>query len=278
MIEQVFAKNSSEKMKEHIKKAFSKLEPVSKMRPNPYEFPITTIRRILGDDFYMMKNTGDDLLKLVIFDNGGFNLEEHKNNIDKATELISYISMWFQGFLEANSYSQTFTPDFMAKNIAKVCITSPAGLICKEISMNDIKMISQFGDNGVILGMKNVKEIMEITAELQKNEQALRQLQQAGNNEASNTLMSQRSEYLKKLSAYQTEIIENFFNLLVDWSGVKDVKEIYDISIMFAAKFTSPDNTSTIAQTTLYTYHDGGSRTVTYFRNKFNLNEITSEE
>jgi hypothetical protein len=278
MTEQMFAKNSSEKMKEHIKKAFSKLEPVSKMRPNPYEYPITTIRRILGDNFYEMKDTSDDLLKLIIFENGGFNIEEHKNNIEKASELISFISMWFQGFLEANSYSQTFTPDFMAKPIAKVCITSPEGLICKEISMNDIKSISLFGDNGVVLGMKNVKEIMEVTTELQKNEQAIHQIQQTGNTEATNTLISQKNEYLKKLSTYQVEIIENFFNLIQEWSGVKDIKSVYDISIMFAAKFTSPDNTSTIAQTTLYTYHDGGCKTVNYLRNKFNLNDITSEE
>lgn len=277
MIEQMFAKKTSPRMKESIKRAFSKLEPVSKMKPNNYELPITSIRRILGDDFFMMEKTSDDVIRLFIFDNGGFNIEEFRNNVDKAGELTQYITTWFQGFLEANNFVGTFTPEFMDRKIAKVCITSPAGLVCKEICLNDIKSISMFGDDGVILGMKNIKEIGQISQELQKNDQAFEQMRSTGNMKAIEALNSQRQEYLTKLSKYQCEIIEEWLRLIKEWSGVEDVKSVFDVSIMFATKFTSDDGKDAIAQTSLYTYHDGGAKTVSYFKRKFSVDEEVAE-
>ena len=168
MIEHIFAKNHSERMSENYERVFGALEPVSKMKPNRYELPLTSIRRILGDKFYEMKDTQDDLIKLAVFDNGGFNIEEFKIDVNKCAELISFISCWFQGFLEANDYNEQFTPEFMERKLAKVAITSDTGVVYREISMNDIKSLSAFNDSGVIIGMKNVREIAKCALSCEK--------------------------------------------------------------------------------------------------------------
>lgn len=270
MIEHVFAKNSSEKMKEHMIKTFGDLEPISKMKPNRYELPLTSIRRILGDKFYEMKDTSDDLIRLVVYENGGFNIDEMKVNVDKASELVSFISLWYQGFMEANNYSTVFSPEFLDRKVAKVCVTSTKGLKTKEISMNDIKSISIYGDNGVILGMKNVKELSQISLELQKNEQAFKQMQTTGNQQGLQALNTQREEYLDKIAKLQAEIIEDFYKLIVDWSEF-EIDDIYDVSIMFGINTPSENKESTISQLYLFTYHDGSAKTVINLKRKFGL-------
>ena len=269
MVEHRFAKNMTLRMRENLQKAFKSLEPVSKMKPHRYELPITSIRRVLGDDFYKMESK-DDLLNLVIFDTGSFNIEEFKINVDKSSELVSYISTWFQGFVEANNFSTKFTPEFMSNKVGKVCITSPNGMKSIDICLDDIKSLSLYGDDGTIVGMKNVKEISSISAELQKNDAAYRQMQQTGNQEAIKTLDSQRNEYLSKLSQYQVEIIEEFFKLIKNWSGVEDVKEIFDV-LIFGISVADEKGETKINQTTVYDYHDGSAKVVQHLQKKFGL-------
>jgi hypothetical protein len=277
MIEHVFAKKHSERMAQNYERVFGKLEPVSKMKPNCYELPITSIRRIMGDKFYEMKDIQDDILRLVIFENGGFNIEEFKTNIDKCSEFISYISCWYQGFLEANDYKQDFSPEFLDRKVAKVAITSPDGIKFREISMNDIKSMSSYGENGVILGMKNIREIAQLSQELQKNEQALQQMQQTGNSQAMQAMISQRNEYMNKLSVFQIEVLEAWHALLKEWSGIEDVKTIFDVTIIFGVATKSPDGKETIKQSTLYTYHDGGAKAVSIITKKFGLDVAIDE-
>lgn len=275
MIEHVFAKKHSERMGENYERVFGALEPVSKMKPNRYELPLTSVRRILGDKFYEMKDVQDDLIKLAIFDNGGFNIEEFKIDVNKCAELISFISCWFQGFLEANDYNEQFTPEFMDRKLAKVAVTSDTGVVYREISMNDIKSLSAFNDAGMIIGMKNIREIAQLTQELQKNDEALKSMEQAGNNQGIQALMTQRNEYINKLGSYQIDVIQIWQNLVKEWSGLEDIKNVFDVSVIFGVTVKSPDNSGrTISQMSLFAYHDAASKTVNILKRKFSLDIV----
>ena len=107
--------------------------------------------------------------------------------------------------------------------------------------MNDIKSMSAFSENGSILGMKNIREIAQLSQELQKNDQALNQMQATGNSQAMQAMISQRNEYMNKLSAFQIGVIEAWHELLKEWSGIEDIKTIFDVAIIFGVATKSPD-------------------------------------
>ena len=91
IIQHSFFKNASEVAAESIERVFGKLEPVSKMEPNRFELPITSIRRILGDKFYNLKNSETDTVRVIICDNGGFKDKDLKLNFDKGNELLQFV-------------------------------------------------------------------------------------------------------------------------------------------------------------------------------------------
>ena len=87
MFEHTFYKNSTPVVKESIAKVFGELEPVSKMKPNRFELPITSVRRILGDNFWKMESS-DDILNLIVFEDGSFNVSALEVNLHMLNEFI----------------------------------------------------------------------------------------------------------------------------------------------------------------------------------------------
>ena len=81
MIKHAFYKKASPVIKESTEIYFKGLEPSSKMVIDRFEAPIQTIRRIVGDDFYDLTNSKEDLINLVITDSASFNIESIKNDI-----------------------------------------------------------------------------------------------------------------------------------------------------------------------------------------------------
>src|SRR5574344_1710539 len=81
MINHAFYKKASPVVKEAAEIYFKRLEPSSKMVIDRFEAPIQTIRRIVGDNFYDLTNSKEDLINLAITDSASFNIESIKNDI-----------------------------------------------------------------------------------------------------------------------------------------------------------------------------------------------------
>ena len=81
MIKHAFYKKASPVVKEATGIYFKGLEPSSKMVIDRFEAPIQTIRRIVGDNFYDLTNSKEDLINLTITDTASFNIESIKNDV-----------------------------------------------------------------------------------------------------------------------------------------------------------------------------------------------------
>ena len=71
MIQHAFYKKASPVVKEATKKYFEGLEPVKTIGINRFEAPIQSIRRIMGENFYNLENSKDDLSIMKIRDEIG---------------------------------------------------------------------------------------------------------------------------------------------------------------------------------------------------------------
>lgn len=273
MFEHSFFKKSSDIVNESVEKVFGKLEPVSKMTPNRFELPITSIRRILGDRFYDLRNSDTDVVRVIISDNGGFNIKDLKMNYEKGNELLQFISMCYQGFIELNGNNVNFSKDFMEKPVAKLCVTSLAGLANYDVSIEDfLSAVSTYDDNHIITGMKNMIEIGQVSEEIRKTDEAIHQMQNVGNDRAIQTLQQNRNDFTEKLVKLQGEIIDSFFEILKKFNNTDNVQDIYDITVIFANKYEDPEGKEPpIVGNTVLCYHDVASRNVTTLKRKFSL-------
>lgn len=273
MFEHSFTKERSDVVNESLEKVFGKLEPVSKMAPNRFELPITSIRRILGDKFYDMRNGNTDIIRLIVCDNGGFNIKDLKANFKKGNELIQFISMCYQGYIDLNNGTTNFSKDFMQKPNAKLCITSLAGLANYDVSIEDfLAPCSTYDDNHNIMGMKNMLEISQVSAEINKIDEALNQMQSVGNNRAIETLNENRKELTDKMVNLQNEIIDSFFEVLMKFNNTDNVRDIYDVTVIFGNQYVDPEGKQpSIVGNTVICYHDVASKNVTVLKQKFSL-------
>ena len=270
IIQHSFFKNGSDVVKESVERVFGELEPVSKMEPNRFELPITSIRRILGDKFYEAKDV--DTIRVIICDNGGFKDQDLKVNFEKGNELLQYISMLFQGFIDCNGGSEVFSTDFMEKPMARFCITSTKGLAFYDVSLNFLAPVAKFDDNHVIVGMKNMIEIANITDEVNKVESAIQQMQSMNNTKGIEALAASREQLASKMVQYQSEIIDSFFNILKTYNNTDNVQDIFDVSIIFSNVYRDPEGKEEpLVGTSVISYHDVASRNVVALKNKFHI-------
>ncbi len=272
IIQHSFFKNASPIAAESVEKVFGKLEPVSKMEPNRFELPITSIRRILGDKFYNLENGPNDTIRTIICDNGGFKDKELKFNYDKGNELLQFISMLFQGFIDCNHGSEKFTKEFMEKPVAKFCITSNKGLITHDVGLEFLSPVSKFDDNQVIVGMKNMTEIAQITQEVNDLENNINQMKAMNNAKGVDILVGSRDQLANKMVQYQSEIIDAFFDVLKKFNNSDNVEDIYDVAMVVSNTFVDPEGKEKpIVGTTIIDYHDVASRNVVALKNKFHI-------
>lgn len=274
MIQHSFIKNASDTVKESVTKAFGKLETVSKMEPNRFEQPLTSIRRILGDRFYESNNMSSDIIRLIIYDNGGFKKPDLKLNYEKGNEMLQFISMLFQGFIELNENSTDFTKEFVTKPCAKLCITSTEGLVSHDVGMEFLYPVSSLDDNQKIVAMKNMLEIAQVSGEIQKADEAIQQMQNIGNNATIDALQKTRIEYTEKLAQYQSEIIDSFFEILEKFNNTDNVEDIFDVSFVFGKKMVDPEGKEKpLVETFCISYHDVASANVEMLKSKFNVKD-----
>lgn len=270
MFEHTFYKNSTPVVKESIAKVFGELEPVSKMKPNRFELPITSVRRILGDNFWKMESS-DDILNLIVFEDGSFNVSALEVNLHMLNEFIQFLNTIFQTISDINS-GKAFTKEFMEKPIAKLCVTSTSGgLQSFEIALNDLRPICTFDNNGVVDGMLNMREVAEIAMQIESNKKAITNMQHTGNGNAIEALQKTHAEYIKRYKELQLVVVSKFKEIIAGYVG-DDADNVYDISCIFSAEIDNPKNDSeTIHVTSLVQYHDGGSTNVKRLKEIFKL-------
>lgn len=276
MFEHAIIKNSNPVVKESLERVFGKLEPVSKMNPNRFEFPLTSIRRILGDKFYDLSNSDTDVLRMLVCDNGGFNLTDVLNNPEKINELMTMISFVFQGFVECNQGQSSFTKEFMETPIAKICVTTNKGLASMDLKMSDLGSLATYGNDHTIIGLKNFVEVSNLVAEIKKTDEAIQQMANINNGNAVVSLQETRADYHGKLLKLHEEIILNWFEFIAKFSNSDKVEDIYDVTVIFTANFKddSGGEPVVISGMTLLNYHDGASRNISLLKGRFSINDM----
>ena len=240
MIKHAFYKKASPVVKESTEIYFKGLEPSSKMVIDRFEAPIQTIRRIVGDDFYDLTNSKEDLINLVITDSASFNIESIKNDIASNNfNLMNDISLFVVSIFDrfARMYGNNIIGKEFEEVKFKVAITSPTkGLICKELSIKDFAPLSTFDDSGNVTGFIGSNEIIELQSELTAADQAARKLQSTGRtatNAAVETIAKKIQDLNEKLISKYMAIVETFFNLIKEWSKVEKTSDIFDVTFIF---------------------------------------------
>ena len=240
MIKHAFYKKASPVVKESAEIYFKGLEPSSKMVIDRFEAPIQTIRRIVGDDFYDLTNSKEDLINLVITDSASFNIESIKNDIASNNfNLMNDISLFVVSIFDrfARMYGNNIIGKEFEEVKFKVAITSPTkGLICKELSIKDFAPLSTFDDSGNVTGFIGSNEIIELQSELTAADQAAKKLQNTGGtatNAAVETIAKKIQDLNEKLISKYMAIVETFFNLIKEWGKVEKTSDIFDVTFIF---------------------------------------------
>ena len=240
MIKHAFYKKASPVVKESTEIYFKGLEPSSKMVIDRFEAPIQTIRRIVGDDFYDLTNSKEDLINLVITDSASFNIESIKNDIASNNfNLMNDISLFVVSIFDrfARMYGNNIIGKEFEEVKFKVAITSPTkGLICKELSIKDFAPLSTFDDAGNVTGFIGSNEIIELQSELTAADQAAKKLQNTGGtttNAAVETIAKKIQDLNEKLISKYMAIVETFFNLVKEWGKVEKTSDIFDVTFIF---------------------------------------------
>ena len=240
MIKHAFYKKASPVIKESTEIYFKGLEPSSKMVIDRFEAPIQTIRRIVGDDFYDLTNSKEDLINLVITDSASFNIESIKNDISSNNfNLMNDISLFVVSIFDrfARMYGNNIIGKEFEEVKFKVAITSPTkGLICKELSIKDFAPLSTFDDSGNVTGFIGSNEIIELQSELTAADQAAKKLQNTGGtatNAAVETIAKKIQDLNEKLISKYMAIVETFFNLVKEWGKVEKTSDIFDVTFIF---------------------------------------------
>ena len=240
MIKHAFYKKASPVIKESTEIYFKGLEPSSKMVIDRFEAPIQTIRRIVGDDFYDLTNSKEDLINLVITDSASFNIESIKNDIASNNfNLMNDISLFVVSIFDrfARMYGNNIIGKEFEEVKFKVAITSPTkGLICKELSIKDFAPLSTFDDSGNVTGFIGSNEIIELQSELTAADQAAKKLQNTGGtatNAAVETIAKKIQDLNEKLISKYMAIVETFFNLVKEWGKVEKTSDIFDVTFIF---------------------------------------------
>lgn len=281
MIKHAFMKNMTDTVRKSYEKAFQKLEPVSIMRPSKFELPLTSIRRILGDKFYTMKDTSDDVLSLTIYDEGIYSVEDLKSSTERGTEFTNFFcSVFYDGFIEAAGHKIPLSKDFCDKKIAKLCITSESkGLETVEVSLNDISALCDFDANGNAVGIKYGNEFTEIAAEINKSQEAYSKLQQTGNEIALKSLEMSMQEYSKRSLELQNKLFDGIIECILDKTEVKDFSEIHDITFLFGIEVADETNVENVfRKSTVISYHDCCSKDVMMLENIFKVSKIVEQQ
>ena len=240
MIKHAFYKKASPVVKESAEIYFKGLEPSSKMVIDRFEAPIQTIRRIVGDNFYDLTNSKEDLINLVITDSASFNIESIKNDIASNNfNLMNDISLFVVSIFDrfARMYGNNIIGKEFEEVKCKVAITSPTkGLICKELSIKDFAPLSTFDDSGNVTGFIGSNEIIELQSELTAADQAAKKLQNTGGtatNAAVETIAKKIQDLNEKLISKYMAIVETFFNLVKEWGKVEKTSDIFDVTFIF---------------------------------------------
>lgn len=240
MIKHAFYKKASPVVKESAEIYFKGLEPSSKMVIDRFEAPIQTIRRIVGDNFYDLTNSKEDLINLVITDSASFNIESIKNDIASNNfNLMNDISLFVVSIFDrfARMYGNNIIGKEFEEVKFKVAITSPTkGLICKELSIKDFAPLSTFDDSGNVTGFIGSNEIIELQSELTAADQAAKKLQNTGGtatNAAVETIAKKIQDLNEKLISKYMAIVETFFNLVKEWGKVEKTSDIFDVTFIF---------------------------------------------
>ena len=280
MIKHAFYKKASPVVKESTEIYFKGLEPSSKMVIDRFEAPIQTIRRIVGDDFYDLTNSKEDLINLVITDSASFNIESIKNDIASNNfNLMNDISLFVVSIFDrfARMYGNNIIGKEFEEVKFKVAITSPTkGLICKELSIKDFAPLSTFDDSGNVTGFIGSNEIIELQSELTAADQAAKKLQSTGGtatNAAVETIAKKIQDLNEKLISKYMAIVETFFNLVKEWGKVEKTSDIFDVTLIFnlviVADSSNTGDRESIVEMDICSLHDIAHKHLVALKTKF---------
>lgn len=273
MVEHAFYKKQTTTMDESVKKAFSNLPEVSKLKMDKFEIPFNSIRRVLGDSFYNLKDSKYEMLKLVINDKVSFDIDALSQSSDLMTDITQIVAYLFQQFAIMNKGSTTFTPEFMKEKCVDLAVTTSHGVKKVKLAFEDFAKVASFNDSNQIIGIRYISEITACTEALKKNDEAYKKMYQMQNTHAIQQLNEEHDTLINKLKDYNTSIIKNLFEIIEEQSGIDNIKDVYDVEFIFYTEISDEsDPNSKINTMTVFDLHDVASINVVVLENKFYIN------
>lgn len=277
VITHAFYKDSSESIKQCTKKFFEELEPIQKVKLDRYVPAIQSIRQIMGENFYDLENSKDDIITLMISDEGSFNFKSinadiNVGNYKVMNEVSSFVVSLFSQF--SKMYGNVIIGKDFEDVKFKVAILSSKGLIAKELDITDFASLSSFDADGNVNGFRGMTELSELNDELTAADQAAKKIQSTGgaaSNAAAETLSKQIFELQVKLINKYLDIIEGFFDLIEKWGEVDSVTDIWNVTFIFNMVVVdhSSENSDSLVETDIISLHDGAHRNFMALKSKF---------
>lgn len=275
MVKHSFFKNIKPVLAEAQHRVFDSLEPVARMRPNRFELPITSIKRVMGNNFYDLSDSKDDVLHLMIVDNGSFNAESIEHNFEQAREMVQMFLTIFNTFAEMNNGSIQFSKEFCENKNVKLTVTSTKkGAYSTLVSLNDMNFMAQFDANHNICGVKNMSAIAELSQKVYENDEQYKKMQVAGNAKAMAQFDDERNELINAMNSLQMELIEGFLNFVKEYGKVDDISDVFDVQFLFSKEYSgvgSDGKEEVLHESMVLSIHDSASLNIAALKNKFRL-------
>lgn len=273
MIKHSFVKEMTPVAKGAMDKVFGELEPVSKMEVSRYELPIQSIRRSMGDKFWDLSNSQDDILDVVIDDEGVFSPEVIALNPKCGNNIVTFIMTLVNTFIAMNHNKIEFSDEELNNKCVRFSVTREKdGLSQMMVSLNDFKDIIEIDSSNRISGLIHYKELDNITAEIQKQQEIYQKIANIDNNKAME-ISTKIADLLQEMSNYNVDIAKKFFNLVLKltYGDDSDISDVFDMQILASMEIYDDQNPEAkpIRQSILTVYHECTAHDIREVREKF---------
>ena len=275
LISHVFVKDVTEQQRKVAEKAFENLGEIDKITPNRFELPINTLRRIYGDRFWDLKGTNskDDVLRVDIESEGSFDINKLTSSIETSLPLLNFLQSIFSNFVSCSpSANIPVDPNYAKSFQAKVALTSESGCVTEIATMDTFRECWRYDGSGNIVDLRDTDAIQNLGMKIQKNNEAIQRLQGTAASNSIVDLNKENKECLDQMLVIYKEICQKVLDVFKSVANVKDVNEIYNVSLSFSREMV--DNTGkipSIHESSILAYHSADLHDMLVLQNKFGI-------
>lgn len=275
VVTHVFYKDEPKGYHEILKQAFSGLKNVEEVKPDFAESPIYTLKRILGNEFYFMKdnNSEDDVISINSETEGNFDIDSLCLTVQSPAVILNFIGTVFNSFLSLNGEVFPIEAAKIPELKAKLAVTVEKGVVTEVVTLNDFKKLWNYNEKGDIIGLANQEQISKYADEMNKNNETLQKLGNVNGSElVFQKLSRDNSEISKKILDIYRGIVTDFFDVIKKISNIEDTMDIIDISFILSRELIDQTKrVENMKETDVIMYHSNRLQKIFNIKSKFGL-------